>query len=291
MPIAAVVLSLVAALLFACGAVAQQSAASAVPDGRSLVSGLVSSRRWWAGLVGDAGGYLVQVAALAVGSVLIVQPLLVTMLLFALPLSARFSGLTMRRSTWVFASVLAASLVVFLAVGNPTEGNSDAPWSQWALPLCVVVGVCAAATAGAFAIRDPRWRALLLGSAGGVLFGVAVAFTKYVTDLVGDGLLEAATAWQTWALVASGVIGFYLQQKAFQVGPLAASLPAVTVGEPIGAAVLGIAVLDERLRTGGVGFVVVGAAVAAMIASAILLSRVQAVVGTDDLGPVAHDSA
>ncbi|MDQ1201844.1 MULTISPECIES: DMT family transporter [unclassified Rhodococcus (in: high G+C Gram-positive bacteria)] len=280
----AVGLSLVAAFLFACAAVAQQTAASAVADGDSLISGLVRSPRWWAGVVGDLGGYLVQVAALAVGSVSVVQPLLVSMLLFALPLAAKYSGLRMRRATWISAVGLTVALVAFVAVGDPTEGTADAPLSVWALPLAAVVAVALVGAVAGVLTREPGRAALLLGVGGGLLFGVAVAFTKYVTDLVESDLLGALTAWQTYALIAAGVSGFYLQQRAFQAGPLAASLPAVTVCEPLAAVFLGIVVLDERLRLDGLRGVVVASAVIVMIVTTVVLSREQG--RADDAVPV-----
>ncbi|WP_137724144.1 DMT family transporter [Prescottella subtropica] len=277
LPVAAIGCALAAALLFACASVAQQTAAAAVPEDRPLIGSLLRSPRWWAGIVGDGGGYLLQVAALALGSVLVVQPLLVSMLLFALPLSARFSGCRLTRRSWALAGALTVALAVFLIVGDPTDGNIDAPWARWALPLTAVVVVLAvAALAGLSPRVDAGRRALLLGAASGGLYGVAVAFTKYVTDLFGHGLGAVAGAWQTYALLAAGAVGVYLQQRAFQVGPLSASLPAITIGEPVVAIVLGTTVLDERLRTSGVGAVVVAAAVVVMIAATIALSREQA---------------
>ena len=88
----AVALALLAALLLAVGSVAQRRAASLVPDdeagGLGLLRRLVRSPTWWAGSVGDVGGFVAQAAALGFGSLLLVQPLVVTTLLFALPLEA-----------------------------------------------------------------------------------------------------------------------------------------------------------------------------------------------------------
>ncbi len=274
--ILSIVLALIAAFLFACASVAQQSAAAAVPEGRSLITTLIRSPRWWAGLCGDIGGYGFQVAALWVGSVLIVQPLIVSMLLFALPLSAKFAGYRMTRSNWVWAVALALALTVFIVVGDPTEGNSDAPFSEWMIPLAIASGVVLAATLAGLLSTNPGWRALLLGAAGGVLFGMAVALTKYVTDLLGTDLAEAVTAWQTYALVGCGVLGFYLQQRAFQSGPLSASLPAITIGEPFGAAFLGITVLDERVRDDAFSLAVIAFCVTVMVVATVALSRAQA---------------
>lgn len=162
LPLISVLCALLAALLFACASVAQQRAASAVPEGEALVASLIRSPRWWAGLIGDGGGYVMQAVALSLGSVLVVQPLIVTSLLFALPLSAKFSGIRITRSAWSLAIMLAISLAIFLVVGDPTEGDSNAPWSDWAVPLTITVAVAVAATVGGLSKLDGGWRALLL---------------------------------------------------------------------------------------------------------------------------------
>ncbi len=105
---------------------------------------------------------------------------------------------------------------------------------------------------------------------------MAAALTSYVTDLFEHGPLDVLTSWQAWALVAAGIAGVYLQQKAFQAGSLAASLPAVTIAEPLAAAFVGVTVLDERFRTNGFGLLVTALAVLVMCAATISLSRSQA---------------
>ncbi|MDV8023148.1 DMT family transporter [Rhodococcus sp. IEGM 1330] len=280
-PWLSVVLALVSAFLFACAAVAQQSAAASVPEGTSLVSALVRSPRWWMGVVGDGGGYAVQIAALWVGSVLVVQPLLVTALLFALPMSAKFARRSLPGSTYPLAFLLAAALAVFIVVGDPSEGTTDAPLAAWIVPLIVAAVVIGGAAVGGLVLASPGLRALLLGAAGGLLFGLAAALTKFVTDLVDADPLAALTAWQTYTLIGSGVVGFYLQQRAFQVGPLSASMPAVTICEPLGAAFIGVTVLDERIRTEGAALATIVVVVAVMVVTTVLLSRTQAANTTD----------
>ncbi|MGQ4601503.1 DMT family transporter [Nocardia sp. R6R-6] len=275
-PAAAVLCALLAALLFAVAAVAQQRAAAAVPEGESLVRSLLRNPRWWAGIVGDAGGYAMQVAALALGAVLLVQPILVSALVFALPLSARLNARRVTPRTWATALALTAALACFLLVGNPTAGDSDAPVRDWLLPLLGLLGLIVAAAVRGVAAPDPARRALLLGAASGSLYGLAAALTSYVTDLFEHGLGAVLGGWQSWALIAAGGTGVYLQQRAFRAGPLAASLPAVTIAEPLVAAFLGIAVLDERMRTNSIGLVVTAIAVIVMCATTITLSRSQA---------------
>jgi threonine/homoserine efflux transporter RhtA len=68
----------------------------------------------------------------------------------------------------------------------------------------------------------------------------------------------------------------YLQQLAFQAGDLPASLPILTVVEPVVAALLGVTLLHEQLQASGVRLSVLMLCVVAMAASTMALSRAQA---------------
>ncbi|RMI30606.1 DMT family transporter [Nocardia stercoris] len=275
--VAAIGCAFAGAVLFAVAAVAQQRAAAAVPEGEGLLRQLTRNPRWWAGMVGDAGGFGLQVAALALGSVLIVQPILVSALVFALPLAARYSGRPVTAIMWAHAAALSIALAIFLVVGDPSDGITHAPWQRWVGPLVVLGALVAAAITVALTVRRPTWQALLLGAAAGLLFGTSAAFTDNVTRLYADvGARALLTNWETYALVATGIGGLYLQQRGYQIGPLSASFPAFTVGEPLAAAAVGATVLDERLRTGPLGIAVVAAAAVVMCVAAVQLSRAEA---------------
>ncbi|MEV0060752.1 DMT family transporter [Nocardia sp. NPDC050718] len=274
--IAAIVCAVVAAMLFAVSSVAQQRAAAAVPGNASLVGSLLRNKRWWAAIVGDIGGYGMQVLALAFGAVLVVQPILVSSLVFALPLSARLNHQRITGRAAATALVLVTALVLFLVIGDPTAGEQTAPLREWLAPLAILLGIVAVATLAGFLVRKPAERALALGLAGGALFGLAAALTDRVVTLFGDGPGSVLTGWQTWALVGAGLLGFYLQQRAYQAGPLSASLPAAAVAEPLAAAFLGLTALNEQLRTDGLGLVAVVTCVVVMCVATVVLCRSQA---------------
>jgi drug/metabolite transporter (DMT)-like permease len=263
-------------VLFAVAAVAQQRAASDVPEGEALLAGLIRSPRWWAGMIGDAGGFGLQVAALALGSVLVVQPILVSSLVFALPLAAHYSGRRVTAGMWVQALALSAALAVFLIVGDPTQGLSDVAWHRWMGPMVALLAVTAVAVAAGLAARAAAMRALLLGTGAGLLFGLSSALTDHITKLFDRGPGALFSSWELYALAAAGLLGLYLQQRGYQAGALSASLPAFTVTEPLGAVFIGMTVLGERLRSGpvGTGFVVLSVLV--MCVEAVRLSRAQA---------------
>ena len=271
----AAALALLAALFFAVASAAQQRAASRVSDdsseGLGLIKVLVRRPLWWVGTLCDVGGYLAQAAALGFGSLLLVQPLLVATLLMALPLSARWAGRRLRRSDWVWAVLLAAALAVFVVTGEPTAGLDRAGAGRW-LPAGIVLTTLLAGCLLVAGIRR-QYRAVALAAATALLYGLLAALTKAVVSLLAGGPLAVLTGWETYALAAAAVVGTVLQQSAFQAGGLAASLPTITVGEPVVAVAIGIAVLDEQLRSGGAEWVLIGGLAAVMVAATAALAH------------------
>ncbi|PZA23017.1 hypothetical protein DMO24_02240 [Modestobacter versicolor] len=275
----AAALALVSAALFALASAVQQRSAAAVPDeharGLRLMRSLLGSPSWWTGTLADVAGYVAQAAALGLGSLLLVQPLLVTTVLFALPLGARWAGRRLHRSDWVWAAVLALALAAFVATGDPTAGVDSAGWRAW-VPAWIGLGLAGGACLLGAAIARGTSRALLLALAAGLLYGLAAPLTKGVVDLLADGPAAVLTHWSTCLLAACLLGGTVLQQSAYQAGSLEASLPAATVGEPVVATVLGITVLGERLQAGGTEWVLVAVLVVVMAAATAALAELSA---------------
>jgi drug/metabolite transporter (DMT)-like permease len=280
----AIAVALVAALLFAVAFVMQQRAASEVPDDESLGVGLITRlvRRpiWLIGTAADTLGYVAQAIALGLASLVLVQPLLATSLLFALPLGAWWAKRRLRRSDAAWAVALTVGLAVFLVAGEPTDGVDRADITDWLIAAAVLVPVTAACVLVAARSRGAR-RAVLLAAATGILYGVAAALTKSTVSLLDDGFVGVVTSWEPYALVAAIGLGTYMQQAAFQAGDLAQSLPAVQVLEPVVAVILGISLLQEELQANGLEWALIGLAAVAMIVSTAALARSQAEAQTE----------
>lgn len=271
-----VVLALGAALCIAVGTVVRQRTAAQVPvesnGALGPIGSLVKQPIWWVGTVVGILGYALQAAALGMGSLLLVQPLLVLSLLFALPLGARFAHRTISAAEWMWAAALTASVAILVVVGDPKPGVERAEARHW-IVVCLIglpfVALCVLASRKA---SGPR-KALLLGISGGALFGVAAVLTKGVVHLVSRGVVPLLTSVELYALSAVAVAAITLQQSAFQAGALQASLPATTVMEPVVASALGFVVLGEYLATGRGGGVVLVVALVAMVAATVALAR------------------
>jgi len=276
----AILSALLAAFWAAVGIVVRQRVAQGVPADKAMsgtmVTSLVREPLWWAGTLAAVAGYVFQAVALAHGSLLLVQPLLVSSLLFALPLSARLCHQRVSWAEWAWAVLLTTALAVFILVGQPREGHYRPPIPAWTVALVITVPLVTGCIAAARRAVG-RGRAMLLAVAVAVVLGMIAVLTKVCTHrfAVGGwhGLL---TVPAPYVLVGLAVALTVLQQSAFHAGALQASVPIMLVGEPVVAVLLGIVVLGEHLVVRGSASLVLAVAVLAMVAATIALAHDQA---------------
>jgi drug/metabolite transporter (DMT)-like permease len=275
----AALLAVGAAFFIAIGDVMHQRSAHEVTDEPvshvELFMQLLRDGRWWLGSLVSAVGFALQAAALGFGSVLLVQALLVTSLLFALPISARLSHHRVTRWQWMWAALLAAAVAVIVVVGNPTAGHSRASLETWTAVIAVLGPALVLCVVGARIWSGPV-SAVLLAVVSGALWGLFAVLTKGVVDRLDDGLLALLRTPElyAWALVA--VAGTAWQQSSFRAGALTASLPTMTVTEPVVGSMLGIVVLGETLRPGDAGWLTLIVAVVVMVVATAALARGEA---------------
>jgi hypothetical protein len=276
----AIALSLLAALLFAAAAVLQQRGTQGIDDADSLGAGFLAAlvRRpiWLLGITADVIGFGVQAAALGVGSLLLVQPLLVTTLLFALPMAARVAHRRLTDQEWRWSGLLAVSLVVFVVMGEPTAGREAPSFSAWLPTIIVVVPLVAACVFAAAGLPHGTRRSLVLAIAAGVLLGVSAPLTKSAIAGFGDGLLAGFASWEFWGMALTASLGTFWQQSSYQAGDVQTSLPAVTVLKPLVAMALGLTIYDETLKIGGVGDLLLLASIVTMVWATLVLGRLAA---------------
>jgi drug/metabolite transporter (DMT)-like permease len=279
----AALLALGAAFFIAIGDVIHQRSAHEVteePVGHvALFMRLLRDGQWWLGSLVSAAGFALQAAALGLGSVLLVQALLVTSLLFALPINARLTHRRVTRWEWTWAALLAASVAVIVTVGNPTEGHSRASLETWTAVIAVLGPAIVLCLVGA-RIWSGGTSAVLLALVSGALWGLFAVLTKGVVHRLDDGIwvLLRTPELYAWALIATA--GTAVQQSSFRAGSLTASLPTMTVTEPVVGSVLGVVVLGEALRPGDAGWLTLIVAVVVMVVATAALARGEAVTAT-----------
>ncbi len=275
----AVLLSLVAAFLYALSNVLEQSEAETVPDEHalrpSLLVRLAHRRRWLLGFASDFGGYVTSAAALAVGAVVFVEPLLSMGLLFSLLLGAAIEHRHVPAAGWRAAFVLCVGLSVFLRETSPTGGRDLAPPATWLLAApCIIVAVAFCVVLSAGATRTTR--GALLGIAAAISFATGAVLTKAFVHYLGQGILAWVPHWEPYAMAVAILGGFLLVQSAFQAGSLAASVAGIEATEPVVAVLLGVTMLKERVAvTGPASALLIAVSCVAVVWAVVVLAHVE----------------
>lgn len=247
--VAAVSCALGAAACIALASALQHRAATGLPGYRSgihLVARLARDPRWTLGFVISATGLMLHGVALHFGALAVVQPLLVTSLVFALPLRALLDRALPSIGELAAAAVIVAALTGFLLAAYPTRGHAaaEAEASAWVLGI----GAAVVATCSATASRSSSGRlaGFTLGLGTGVLYGLVGGSLKATVHIAADGLIAMLTHWPLWVLIVMGIWALVLNQRAYTHAPLRVSLPVLTVANPIVAVIFGAYVYDEK---------------------------------------------
>ena len=228
-------LAILAAFMFALAAVLQQrEAVTAGGGGMSAAFFLALIRKpiWLLGTAALIGGYILQGAALGKGRLVIIQPLLVTTVVFALPLGVLLTHQVVTRRDWAAAAGVVAALAAFIVIGDPAPGLDDAPGWEWAVSLVIVSVLAALVVLFGRHLRSPR-RAAALGSAAGMLFGLSACLAKPVVEELGDdGLAAVLGDWLTWAMIGTGAAALPHPAGGARDGPAGAGRRHDVAGQP-----------------------------------------------------------
>lgn len=298
-----ILLALVASLFTATSAVAQRVAAAPAPGEISfswrLVLFLVRRPMYFLGILCMIGGFAFQLAALHVGDLSLVQPIIATELLFVfgyLALRGRRQH-SVRPRDWIAAAGMAVGLGAFLFLAHPAGGSaSNATAWRWILAgACTftasgLVAAIAIAPAGRRRPPSPSRKAALLAISAAIAWGFVAAVVKELSVHLGQGLYAVFTNWSPYVLVLTGIVAMFLVSNAFQAGPLAASQPGLTLVDPLVASLLGVTLFGEHIRTGAPYLAGEVVAALVLVGSVVLLARSPLIQSTmTDDGSLAAD--
>ena len=242
--------AIAAATLFALGTVLQHEVASAAgAAGRLTLRGLLSRPSWVVGQGATLAATVLQLVALSLAPVAIVQPVVAAGLIVALGIRAVRDR---RPPTLVeFAGVGCATvgLAVFLVAAQPAAGAAGIVPGIGAVLLTVAIAV----TLVVVAPRAGRGAsgALACGSAAGIALAVAaVLAAAALKTLSAHGWGRVFVGPAFWGAVVTASAAAVASQQAYARGNLAWSLPALTVLDPLAAVPAARLLLGERLQPG-----------------------------------------
>ena len=280
--VVAIPLGVAAAVVYGTSIVVQHQTAQAHADegdtsAASLLS-LLHNPRWVIAVVSDFAGFLLQAAALSVGTVVVVQPLVVLMLPVALLVGVLTGWHPRPRPGDYLGTVgIIGGLALFLVlIGEPAGEHVPRPrYLGLAIMLVLVVGIVLTVLVIG---RNKIIRGAVYGVVAGSYFGTLAVMIDAASQRFSTGGAHALFATPRGLVPLAGIIllgvaGIVLTQMSFQVGALAATLPASLATDPLVAVLLGVILLREHVPLSPGHCVAYVACLAAVMAGAIRLAE------------------
>ena len=272
----AAALALIAAAIFALGTVLQQRAAMTEPDDQAVSNTILLRMAthpvWLAGIAAYGIAYGVQAAALGSGQIVVVQPVLATTIVFALPLGVWLSHQRISRRDVLAAAAVTVGLGAFLVFADPGGGRPSVPTGEWLIAGGAVLGAVAGLVI-AGRKRTGALKAALLGTAAGLTFGLVSCLTKEVVEVFeDDGVVAMFEDWQLYAILALGFVGMTITQQGLQTGVLPPEVATSSIFNPAISVVLGLALFEETIHRSAVDSVAAVLALLAMFAGVAVLA-------------------
>ncbi len=271
-----VLFALLAAFSNALNVVMQHVASIGDPkhsQGWRFVRYLLSNPLWLLGWVALAGAFVFQAIALHNGAISVVQPLLVTELVFALVLRWLWLHQSIRPVTWWAAVLTCVSLTLFIAMAEPSGGSTLPTSGAWLSATATTAGMATMLALLGLG-GSPGRRAALLGASASMLWALVATFIKATTDtLTQYGVSGMFTHWPVYALAVTGLAAELLNQAALHVGPLSISQPFIVIVDPIVSIALSVWIFGETFTPNIARLAVGSLAFAAMCVAVTVLAR------------------
>jgi hypothetical protein len=235
----------------------------------ALAWGLVRRSRWLLGTGLSIMGWPLQVVALLLAPLVVVQPALAAGLVLLMLLGERMLGERAGRAEYVAVTLIVLGVVGAALTAPPrstAHGSED-------LKITVVLVALGAASLLPYllnAFNRSFAEATMLGA--GLAFGWSAVATKLASDDLAGGHLVVAGAWALSTAAASGV-GALSEMSALQSRPAIQVAPVVFVTQTAVPLVLAPLLLGEHFGGTPLGGVPLAMSLALLVLGAALLAR------------------
>jgi hypothetical protein len=278
----AILLAALAAVALAFGAQFQNQAVSGQRKRTPRKKGSLSLRelgklllrpRWISGLGLMGTGMFLQLAALSLAPLIVVQPIGAIALVITSLLNARSTKTKLNRGT-----IMAIALSTFGVGGFVVTASGVASQVEltdenlWAV-LRLLVGLLVLFAVLFFTIGK-KAKALTYIVGAGVLYGFVATLAKVVIQRVYQSDLNWLTLLALTSMIGAVILGGWFVQNAYASGPPDLVIAGLTVIDPLVAVAIAIGLLGEANKANPATMVFFGLSAAAAILGVYLLSKV-----------------
>ncbi|GAA1048248.1 DMT family transporter [Arthrobacter russicus] len=277
----AVACAVAGAFFLAFGAQRQGSAVQANTGGLALGGNgfmrLLRNPRWVFGLLLLGAGMLLNVVALSMGTLTVIQPIGAIALVITTVVNSKDQGIRLNRATIVAitACVAGSAIFVLLAVNVVRENTHVTAEEELTIALLLVIVI--AVFGGSVLLWRHRLKAFFYIIGAGVLFGFVAVLTRIISKQLLDpnGLFLLNVQWYSIvAIAAAGGLGSWFVQSAYASGPPDLVIAGLTVVDPMIGIAIGIIILNElQPNVPAVIAIAMGASALLAIVGVVALSR------------------
>lgn len=240
--------------------------------GRSALLRLLKNPAWVVGTLLLGLAIVMQIGALALAPLIVVQPLGAVALVVTAILNSRLAGIKLDHRT--IRAIVTCLLGIGIFVGVAAIFAIERPIQDrqlltvLALLLVALVGLALAWRA----YRD-RANAIFYIVTAGVLYGFVVTLSKIVINRIISGNFDWLTIVCGVALTIAMLAGSYAVQLAHASGPPDLVIAGLTVVDPLVAVLIGVTILGEAAATPPWAIIVFAAAGGLAIWGVLQLAR------------------
>jgi len=253
----------------------------------ALAFSLIKRTRWLLGTGLSILGWPLQLVALLLAPLVLVQPALAAGLVVLLFLAQRMLGEHAGRYEYV---AIGAIVIGVLGAGLTAPPRSTTHTSEELLIAVVLTGLAAVSLLPyllrALGRRSP---AAITMIGAGFAFGWGGVATKLAADDLAQGHLVSSAAWAL-ATAAASAVGLLSEASALQSRPAIQVAPVVFVTQTVVPVVLAPLLLGEHFSATPLGGVPLGISLALLVAGAGLLARSPLLVALMEGELVSHPS-
>ena len=247
----AIVISAAAAVTLAYGAHFQNSAFG--KGEKNGISGtlsfknlkrLVTEKRWLGGFSFLVLATILQIVALTLAPLIVVQPVGAIALVITALLNARSSKTPITRGSWIAMGLCVFGIAGFVFQAANVATDVELADTSLLVVLALLIGILILFGISFFTFAR-KAKALAYIVAGGVLYGFVASFMKVVVQRIRQGDFEWLTILCALATIGAVVLGGWFVQNAYASGPPDLVIAGLTVIDPMVGVAIGIVVLGE----------------------------------------------
>lgn len=256
--VVAIVLAVLAAVALAFGAQFQNDAVGGsnqqhndvkkkkVTGSLSLkqLAGLLKKPRWLSGTAFMSLGIVLQLAALSLAPLIVVQPIGAIALVITSVLNAKINKTKFNRGMVIAIGLCTLGIAAFVSMAS-TVANEAVITDDRLREVLGILSLILVIFSVLFFTIGKRAKAITYVIGAGVLYGFVATLAKVVIQRIYQNEFELLTLACLVALVGAVALGSWFVQNAYSSGPPDLVIAGLTVIDPLVAVSIGIVILGE----------------------------------------------